>query len=310
MAYLAFSDEASGQPDTTRCSEQSEERFADEIASLARHCLNLEVDTYPKPGLVSHCDRGSHRDMDAALLHSSAASLQPFFTEFFHAGHRNAEMSRLRKIGIEAEASMLSCTGGINTHRGAIFGLGLLVAAAGLRQATGTTDTLGALVARRWGKDILQGPVNPHSHGGVVLRQYGVGGARAQAAQGFPAIYGLGLPALREGLSLAKGRAHDARVHLCFCLIAELDDTNLLHRGGQPGLDFARLQARHFLLSGSIDATDWITTATAIHQQFVARNLSPGGAADLLGMTLFVHELERPSSTPFRPNSTAEGQTC
>lgn len=268
---------------------------AERIAALAEHSLVLEIDTYPKPGLVSHVDTGSHADMDAATFARSAAVLRPYFAELAEAGARDADMAVLRKIGLRAEHAMLAATGGVNTHRGAIFGLGLLCAAAGRRTVPGTAAcamTLGAFVARRWGAEILGGPRLPDSHGERASRRYGVGGARREAADGFATVYGVGLPALRRARRSVPGDPEAARVDACFALIAALDDTNLLHRGGQAGLDFARATARAFVARGGIRAGDWRLRAAAAHRAFVAHRLSPGGAADLLAMSVFVDALE------------------
>ena len=265
--------------------------IAEELALLASTCLHHEIDTYPKPGLVSPVDTGAHRDMTAAMLHASADLLMPFFAELAAAGAQGAEMRRLRIIGIEAERAMLEATGGVNTYRGAIFGLGLLAAAAGYRSASGDDERLGDIVARLWGGSILTGPTLSHSHGSEAARRYGAGGARWQAANGFPALYRIGLPALLAGEQLSHGHAEMARVQCCFALIAILDDTNLLHRGGQEGLDFARDSAAGFITRGGVGRAGWREEARAIHQAFVDRNLSPGGSADLLAMSLFAQAL-------------------
>ena len=269
-------------------------RDAHTIATIAHDALLREVETYPKPGLVSRIDRGSHDDMDANTFRRSAAAIRPHFAAMAHAGAEGCAMSALRVIGLEAEAAMFAATGGINTHRGAIFGLGLLSAAAGARSAglAGANTSLGAVVAQRWSRGILDGPVLLRSHGSAARRQYGAGGARIEAAQGFPAVYEIGLPALREGAALAPRDAEAARVHACFALIAALEDTNLLHRGGREGLAFAQRAAREFLDRGGVGRRDWRAHAIAIHREFVARNLSPGGAADLLAMSVFVHYFE------------------
>ncbi|AOL03513.1 triphosphoribosyl-dephospho-CoA synthase MdcB [Burkholderia contaminans] len=268
---------------------------AERIAELAERSLVLEIETYPKPGLVSHVDTGSHTDMDAATFARSAAVLRPYFAELADAGARDADMAVLRKIGLRAEHAMLAATGGVNTHRGAIFGLGLLCAAAGRRAIPGTMPagvTLGAFVSRRWGADILGGPRLLDSHGERASRRYGVGGARREAADGFTTVYAVGLPALRRAQRDLPGDREAARVDACFALIAALDDTNLLHRGGQAGLDFARATARAFVARGGVRARDWRLRAAAAHRAFVARRLSPGGAADLLAMSVFVDALD------------------
>src|SRR6476646_4606403 len=144
---------------------------AELIAREASRALSGELATWPKPGLVSPIDNGSHRDMDATMLRASIHVLHPFFAELTRAGRQRARMDRLRAIGLCAEAAMFEATGGVNTHRGAIFGLGLLCAAAG---ATGrvnsngsliTSVPLGETVARRWGDGIRKGPISMFSHG-------------------------------------------------------------------------------------------------------------------------------------------------
>lgn len=263
-------------------------RQADAIGAEATDCLIQELLTHPKPGLVSQRDCGSHTDMNAAMLYRSALVLQPFFGELAEAGAADAEMSRLRQIGLRAEAEMLRATGGINTHRGAIFGLGLLCAGAGLRHARGEGISLGEIVTKRWGAAIACMPASATSHGAFVCRRFGVSGARGEAAAGFPSAYGIGLPALQAGRRLAPGNAEAARIQCCMALIAILDDTNLLHRGGQAGLIFAQQAAQSFLTHGGVGQPGWQQDALVIHRQFVRRRLSPGGAADLLSMTLFI----------------------
>lgn len=260
------------------------------VADLAIACLLAEIATWPKPGLVSHLDSGSHPDMDAQTLRDSAIALEPFFAELAHAGARNARMAALRRIGARAEHRMLIATGGVNTHHGAIFGLGLLCAAAGVRIANQAHDheTLGDIVARLWGSEIMAGARRATSQGATVARRYGAGGARAEAAQGFPNLYQVGLPALRLASRVVGEQLEEARVHACIALIAQLEDTNLLYRGGIEGLRFAQQEARAFLAAGSIWQREWWLAASAIHARFVARNLSPGGTANLLAMTLFV----------------------
>jgi triphosphoribosyl-dephospho-CoA synthase len=265
------------------------------VAASAVSCLMLELETWPKPGLVSHVDSGSHQDMDADTFHASATALEPYFWRLADAGTRGWGMRQLRIIGLEAEAAMLAATSGINTHRGAIFGLGLLCAAAGA-VASGRINpalSLGAAVSRLWGNSILNGPLVLHSNGASVLRRFGAGGARIEAAFGFPSIYDVGLPALRTAAGNAPGDAEAARVEACFALIATLEDTNLLHRGGLRGLRFARRAARSFLDDGGVGGPDWRERARTVHESFVARRLSPGGSADLLAMTLFVDAHER-----------------
>lgn len=270
------------------------------IAAAAVAALRLEVGTWPKPGLVSHVDPGSHADMDADTFYASAETLRPFFEALAQAGAADADMGELRAIGRAAERAMLAATDGVNTHRGALFGLGLLCAAAGdwsAGERIVPAGGLGRVVRRRWGEAIRSGPIDPRSHGSGALRRHGAGGARVEAAEGFPHVYHVGLPALRAGRRLAGGDANAARVQACFALIATVEDTNLLYRSGPGGLRFARRVARGFLARGGVGQTDWQTQAAHVHHHFVTRWLSPGGSADLLAATLLVAALEAPAST-------------
>jgi triphosphoribosyl-dephospho-CoA synthase len=260
------------------------------IAEQAVLALLRELAAWPKPGLVSRVDSGSHNDMDAAMMKASAYSLRPFFAELAMAGQDGADMGRLRAIGLRAEAAMLAVTGGVNTHRGAIFGMGLLCAAGGEiaeisdEGAAVARSRLGDVVMRRWAAEIRRGPIPLFSHGAGALRRYSAGGARAEAASGFRSVYEVGCPALGQGWSLQPDDADAALVHACFALIAVV---------GADGMRYAAEAAASFLSQGGIGTPDWRARAVAVHAAFVARRLSPGGCADLLAMSLFVDALER-----------------
>ena len=270
------------------------------VAASARASLLAELNTWPKPGLVSHVDQGSHSDMDAATFEKSAAAIEPFFARLTEAGAAGAAMPELRSIGVAAERAMLAATGGINTHRGAIFGLGLVCAAAGFRAGIAWSSqrpqwraaALGEAVRQRWGRAILRGPIPLRSHGTDALRRFGAGGARAQAAAGFPAVLEVALPALRLARQSLPHDPQAARVQAFFALLAVVDDTNLLHRGGAGGLCFAQQAAGSFLRDGGIMQPGWRDKAAAVHRAFVASRLSPGGCADLLAIGLLLEALE------------------
>jgi triphosphoribosyl-dephospho-CoA synthase len=272
------------------------------IARVAADALLAEVATWPKPGLVSHVDRGSHDDMDADTFRRSVATTRPFYGLLAAAGADGAEMPELRRIGLDAERAMLVATGGVNTHRGAIFGLGLLCAAAGAAAQSRPTPPfaslrcpapmLGAVVRQRWGRAIAGGPIPLQSHGTQALRCFGAGGARAEAGGGFQSVLEVGLPALRVGRRLAPGNPEAARVQAFFALLAAVDDTNLLHRGGADGLRYARKAAAGFLAAGGVGQPGWLDATVAVHRGFIQRRLSPGGCADLLTATLFIDRME------------------
>lgn len=265
--------------------------FAHNLARAAIHSLYDELMLRPKPGLVCPGDSGSHTDMSAATLLRSLFSLRHYFFAVTLAGVQDQPFAELQRLGIAAEAHMLAATKDVNTHRGAIFNLGLLAAAGGYLYGQGeriSAVSLGGVIRARWSAAIFEmQPVAP-SHGLAVAARYGAGGARLEAARGYPSIVGLALPALREALHMGRPR-RNALVQTLFVLIANLEDTNLLYRGGLDGLRFAQATAQAFLADGGTARHDWEQSAQAARDAFVARRLSPGGAADLLAATLFVH---------------------
>jgi triphosphoribosyl-dephospho-CoA synthase len=284
-AYLASASTASFSDDAMRS-----------IGRAAVRSLWHELVLYPKPGLVSLHDAGAHDDMNADTFIRSLFALSRFFHDVTAAGAAGARFETLRRLGVRAEAAMLAATRGLNTHRGAIFALGLLSAAVGRTVERGEAPS-DAIVRRTllacWGADLSCARQRPGnlSNGLVVARRYGVSGARGEALRAFPSVFDFALPALRQALA----RGCDARrAQLCafFALLAHVDDTNILHRGGAEGLAFVRRVAREFRDSGDVYASDAITRAEAIHREFVARGLSPGGCADLLAAALFVHDVQ------------------
>ncbi|HEU0203672.1 MAG TPA: triphosphoribosyl-dephospho-CoA synthase MdcB [Burkholderiaceae bacterium] len=274
--------------------------LSERVGRLAVRSLYNEAALYPKPGLVSPVDNGSHADMSMATFYRSLFALRRYFPAITRAGAADPELCELQALGLVAERDMLRATAGVNTHRGAIFHLGLLCAATGRLHQQGAVPTSAALcrtVAERWSDAILQSAQSAQldpkqtSHGLQVLRRYSVGGARAEAAAGFPNVMGASLHAYRRVLR-ATGDARRAGVQALFVLIERTEDSNLLWRGGLEGARFARQCATAFLRNGGAVADDWLRDAASIHRQFVARNLSPGGCADLLAVTLFLHACE------------------
>jgi len=270
----------------------------DDCWRLDRICcdaLRDEAMAWPKPGLVTPADSGSHRDMTIDTLLASIDALRGYFASVALAGARGADFALLAAIGRDAEARMLRATGGVNTHRGAIFNLGLLVAAAARRHAdTGLRgEHCGSVVARRWGESIMAARGDaPGTHGNAVFARHHAGGARAEARSGFASVYELGLPTLRELQRRGVGD-EAALIGVLMALTAQLTDTNLLWRGGAEGLAHAQQAAAAFNAAGGVLAEGWRQKLIDMHADFVARNLSPGGAADLVAATRVAFALER-----------------
>lgn len=267
---------------------------AADIDRCALWALGMELRLYPKAGLVSFVDTGSHADMDAATFRRSAAALEGYFGDMAEAGAAGARFAELKALGMAAEARMFRATGGINTHRGAVFSLGLLAASAGrsdLRDEGADALEHGLRLCERvglWGSDILAArPPVDASHGAQVRARYGAAGAREQAAAGFPVLRRHTLPAF--ALACRRGAGVEAAgLHAFYATVAALDDNNLLYRAGPDGLAFARQSAGDFMAAGGMLAGEGYGRARALHESFVARRLSPGGAADLVAAAFFL----------------------
>ncbi|KQV87274.1 triphosphoribosyl-dephospho-CoA synthase MdcB [Massilia sp. Root351] len=268
-----------------------------QAARLALRALYAELALYPKPGLVSLVDNGSHTDMTALTFMRSLFSLRHYFAAICRAGMEDAPFARLKQLGIAAERRMMAATGGVNTHRGAIFGLGMLCAALG-RLAAGSRPgsapaadaaSLRAALLAGWGEALAAHTLAPPdgSHGQRAAQLHAASGAREEAALGLPSVFLLGLPALRTTLA-RSGSMHHARVDALFALMAHVSDTNVLHRGGRQGAQMVRDEARRFLAMGGTAHPDWHGCALDTHRLFVRQRLSPGGAADLLAACCLV----------------------
>ncbi len=248
----------------------------------ATAALLAELDLTPKPGLVDREHRGAHRDMDAHRMEAGALALDETFASLERIGRDAQTLSRAlrEEIGAVArngERVMLRATGGVNTHRGALWSLGLLTTARSLRGAT----TAHAIAARAAGLARLADGFAPRSasNGARVEHRYGVRGARGEAEAGFPAALTIALPVLRAGGPRCAANA-------LLAVIANIDDTCILHRGGPRGLHFARVRARRALARGDDRAL------RSFDRALVARGLSPGGSADVLAAALYLAHID------------------
>lgn len=276
--------------------------LAERLADLAVQALIDEADLSPKPGLVDRRGSGAHSDLHLGLMHASANALWPAFKAMAEAAQTIGEVGQplresLGQLGRDGEAEMLRVTSGVNTHRGAIWALGLLTAAAALEttsDARRIADTAAALARL---SDPLA-PANPDSHGARVCRTYGVLGAREQAQHGFPAVIEQGLPQLLASRRDGVGE-QNARLDALLAIMNGLTDTCVLHRAGLQGLTRMQAGARAVLDAGGAASLAGRRQLRELDRAMLALNASPGGAADLLAATLFLDRL-----TPAAPAST------
>lgn len=271
-----------------------------QIADMAVAAIRAEADLTPKPGLVDQRGSGAHSDMDLAMLHASADALHPAFLECATAAVQPVTDHELRErlglIGRAGERKMLAVTGGVNTHRGALWAVGLLSAgAAQTGRLDGTVDVAARLAAIP----------DPHvaaatSHGAQARRRYGVSGASGEAQAGFPHVRLHALPALRAARHAGADEG-SARLTALLALMATVDDTCVLHRGGSDGLRALQSRAKAVLDSGGIDTVRGRRHFAALDEWCLTRRLSPGGCGDLLSATLFLDALDERGSPSCRP---------
>lgn len=272
--------------------------FSEYIGAKAYGALLLEVSTTPKPGLVDRNNKGAHRDMGMKHFFASANALRPFLCKFAETGYLTRDLppaeafSRLRPIGLDAEQAMLCATHGVNTHKGAIFSLGLLCAAAGRTDPfQWNTDTLLTQCAAMCGQVLRDfdgiTPDTARTEGERLYAQYGITGVRGQAWEGFPAVRDVGLPVFRDGLKRGL-HVNDAGCATLLHLIAATDDTNLIHRSDRETQLEVRKRIGELL---SVTPYPALSVIEELDNEFIRRNLSPGGSADLLALTYFLYSL-------------------
>jgi triphosphoribosyl-dephospho-CoA synthase len=264
-----------------------------DLSISAVSALIEEAELTPKPALVDRRSNGAHHDLDLGRLQRSAQALQDGFAAIAWAASGGTPSLRLReqlgRIGRDMERRMMAAIDGSNAHRGAIWSLGLLVAAAAQlsdRNAASITAEAAALAR-------LPDRFAPRqlSHGERARLRFGVAGARGEAQAAFPHAIRVGLPTLRAARD--RGVPEDcARLDALMAIMASLDDTCLLHRGGLAALEAAKAGASAVLAAGGTAAPAGHERLHRLHAELMARWASPGGSGDLLAVTLFLDRLQ------------------
>ena len=289
----------------------------EEIAELVTAALMEEVLTTPKPGLVDRNNNGSHRDMDIDTFRASAEALDWFWRKCFVIGCDTSALSPeetfllLRKEGILAEEEMLRATGGVNTHKGAIFLMGTVCGAIGRlwkqkeivmtdREPLSPERTDPQLIAAecsRMTREILSTEYDKVADGAspqASLFQLGYKGARGEIADGLPGVINASLPLFREMLKKGADR-NVAGAWVFLALVARGEDTNMIRRGGRDAAKAAAEQAGAIIaraMAGNNTGNEesQVESIKELDRQFIKQNLSPGGSADLLAITYFLYD--------------------
>jgi holo-ACP synthase/triphosphoribosyl-dephospho-CoA synthase len=299
------------------------QKLSDLVSSAAFWAMMSEAAITPKPGLIDRANNGAHSDMDFFTLIDSAAALLPWFRSCALAGFDSGAENRgignlgsepgallsdprvlfesLRPQGRAAEVMMKKASGGVNSYRGYIFSFGILSAAYGKLYRNEEKPELAGILefskemTRTLGEDFSQlreggkSSNREFSHGETAYTRSGIQGIRGEVSLGFPSVAEHALPLLRsllkEGYSL-----NDAGVAVLIKLLAHAEDTNIIHRGGMETLAAIQKDLRFFFAKNP-NIKQIRQKAVALDSEFISRNLSPGGSADLLGVTLFLYRL-------------------
>ncbi|WP_082235306.1 triphosphoribosyl-dephospho-CoA synthase [Halobacillus massiliensis] len=268
------------------------------LSDWAVDSLVQEAELAPKPGLVDPQDQGAHEDMNFELMIKSSLSLKETFANIAEISYKREPSQELREqiaeIGREGERKMMKATGGVNTHKGAIWGIGLLTSGAAVN-TPGTnikkvveTASFISRFPDRFAPEIS-------TNGYKLYKKLGVKGARGEAASGFPRLINVALPQLSE--SRRKGSSESsARLDTLVALIACLEDTCILHRSGILALRLIQEKARRVLQNGGVSKPEGRMELNDLNHLLLQYNSSPGGSADLLAAALFLDRLNSHSS--------------
>lgn len=254
-----------------------DEFAADTLACTAHFALERELRTTPKPGLVDRNNSGAHTDMDVPLFLKSAASLVPYFKAAIRLGLKDAGMEPLKAAGLDAERTMFAATNGVNTHKGMIYSMGLLLFGMGKALSFGgdAVEHAAALARSDAEERLLHAASAQDTNGAKVYCAHGARGAVGEAADGFfHAQY------CADRLKAHAASENPGALTLCDLMIV-LSDTNLLHRGGEEGLRFVQENARAIAF---LPESERIAALEALDGELIRRNLSPGGSADMLAL--------------------------
>jgi len=266
------------------------------LAGLVRQALIAEAELTPKPGLVDRRGAGSHIDLSLAIMRRSALAIEPYLCQMAFVSRRRHPNQPLRErlavIGREAECAMLKATSGSNSHKGAIWILGLLVSAAAMQDDDKARASAITATAKKIASFEDRATPRLVSHGDVVAKRYGIMGARGEALHGFPHVVDVGLPMLHS--RRASGATENvARLDTLLSIMSRLDDTCLLYRGGEEALVTAKAGAAAVESAGGSGTTIGSQKLFRLDRRLLELGASPGGSGDLLAATLFLDAVER-----------------
>lgn len=270
-----------------------------DIASYAIEAMLCEVAAYPSPGLVSSVSKGAHKDMDHYTFIKSTSTISKYMVLFSEQGFSQNSpkeiFQAIRGIGIEAEKEMFKATKGINTHKGMIFLLGISCAAT----AKAINDKKGFSEIKEIIKQMTKGLVQQElccmdknkvlSYGEKLFLEYNIEGIRGQVEKGLPLVFDYSLNVYRENKSL---KTNDRLIHTLLSIMQYCEDSNVLHRHSMDTLKEVQQKAANIITIGGMTTQEGIKAIEDLDKEFIEKYISPGGAADLLAVTMFFSLIE------------------
>ena len=270
------------------------------IGHLASMALQVELDTTPKPGLVDRNDNGAHRDMDHALMQRSIQALHPYFVRLAQLGFTDKQPCHddIVNIGIEAEREMFKATGGVNTHKGALFSIGLAaVALAGEAFCRITqAERCGTMAYNDVNSKQIQSlsnsiaslarlfPDTNGTHGSKAKANNILKGALDNAREGYTQLFKAWLPFYIDRIAEGDNYALHKTLLRIMC---DLDDTNIVYRTSMETMQEVKTEARQ-MLDTSRNIVNFEAALQAMNTDYIHRNISPGGSADMLSLVVFL----------------------
>ena len=263
-------------------------KIARYYSKIAVRALYDELSLYPKPGLVSFVDSGAHQDMNGSLFFRSLFGLRHYFFKVALHSAQGKSLHQLVHYGLEAELIMNTITRGVNTHRGAIFAMGILcasIAKLSAREAEFSTHDLQQAIINDWADYLKYIHRNENTHGAVVKKKYNIEDAKHIAINGYAPVFNV-----FHDLSRINREDKTFFGLLAYKnLLINIDDINILYRTGPDGLKFARHHIQKAVVHDRQE--ELISNFIKVHHIFSQKEISPGGVADMLGLIYFLHRV-------------------
>ncbi len=267
-----------------------------DIGAIASKAILYEVSCFPSPGLVSPVSMGSHKDMDYYTFIDSTFAINKYLILFANEGMKDKSLGeifkKIKKIGIEAEKAMFISTKDVNTHKGMIFLIGICVAAASNVIYKGKDFRYIQETIKDMCKDITKNDFKNLekkknlTHGEKLYLNYGIKGVRGEVEKGIPLAFQYALNLYEENLNLNE---NDRLVHTLIGIMQFCDDSTVIHRSGMKGLNYVKDISKEIMKLGGMKTDLGRKKIKELNNEFIKRNISPGGCADLLGVTVFLH---------------------